>query len=269
MKNLNFVKGVIIGIAKIIPGFSGAVLMISFHLYDRSIHAITHFFSDVRRNFLFLLELGCGILVGIVFFSKVVVFFLSYYYLYTSIFFVGLIFGGLPNLIKEVFQCHRNIIFMLLSFLSVTFLSVGHIRVEYILHGNVVDFMFFAFSGFLEAIGMVLPGVSSTALLMLVGVYSYYITTISHLFSLSLFQENVMFLFPFSLGLFFGIIVISLVVDYLLQNYKEYIFSIILGFSLSSVFLLIIQTFPYIHGIVDVFISLVLGFLGYFITRCL
>ena len=58
MRDFIFVKGIIVGIAKVIPGFSGAVLLISFNLYDRAIGAITHFFSDFRRNFYFLLRLG-------------------------------------------------------------------------------------------------------------------------------------------------------------------------------------------------------------------
>lgn len=267
MKNLNFIKGIILGIAKIIPGLSGAVLMMSFHLYDRAIHAITHFFSDTKGNFNFLLELGFGILIGIVFFSKVVVFCLSHYYLYTSIFFVGLILGGFPHLIREISHQYKNIILMILSFLFISFISISHVRGEYLLHGNAVDFLVFVFAGFLEAIGTVLPGVSSTALLMLVGVYSYYITTISHLFSISLFQENFKFLFPFSLGLIIGIVVISLVVDYLFHHYKEGTFSIILGFSLSSILLLIVKIIPYFHNVMDIFICLILFAFGYFITR--
>ena len=267
MKDYVFIKGIIVGIAKIIPGLSGAVLMISFQLYDKAIHAITHFFSDVRNNFLFLLELGCGILVGIVLFSKVVSFLLMRYYLYTTVFFIGLIIGGLPILIKEISHSRKNIVMMLIAFLFVTIFTVGNVHGEYVLRHNIVDYFVFAFSGLLEAVGTVLPGVSSTVLLMLVGMYSHYITTISHLFTYSLLQENLMFLVPFSFGLIIGVIVISLLVDYLFQYYKEVTFSVILGFSLSSVFLLILKILPYCHHIMDMIICLIVGVIGYFIAN--
>ena len=73
-------KGIIIGVGKIIPGFSGSVVMISFGLYDKAILAITNFFKDVKNNGLFLLNLGIGIIIGIVLFSNVINYFISNYY---------------------------------------------------------------------------------------------------------------------------------------------------------------------------------------------
>ena len=101
--NINqLIKGVIIGIAKIIPGLSGAVLMISFNLYDRAIEAITHFFENPKKNFVFLLNLGLGIILGIILFSKVIYYCITNYYLYTTSLFLGLIFGGIPVIYKKV-----------------------------------------------------------------------------------------------------------------------------------------------------------------------
>ena len=58
------IKGIIIGIAKIIPGLSGAILMISFNLYDKAIHSITCFFENPKKNLLFILNLGIGIVLS-------------------------------------------------------------------------------------------------------------------------------------------------------------------------------------------------------------
>ena len=76
-------KGIIVGVAKIIPGLSGAVLMISFNLYDRAIDSIVNFFSDVRKNLRFVINFGIGVLIGIIFFSNVINYFISNYYVYT------------------------------------------------------------------------------------------------------------------------------------------------------------------------------------------
>ena len=182
MRNFNFIKGIFIGIAKIVPGFSGAVLMMSFNLYDKAIIAITTFFDDVRNNFLFLLRLCVGIIIGIVFFSNVIAFFIKNYYVYTYMFFIGLIFGGVP-VIKSKFDMNlKNIFILLLSFFIIIVLSLFKGESHYVVQHNIFDIFVFFISGLLEALGTVVPGISSTALLMMFGVYSYYINVISHLF---------------------------------------------------------------------------------------
>jgi len=266
MKSLNFVKGVIIGIAKIIPGLSGAVLMMSFNLYDKALLAITNFFDDVRKNILFLLELGSGIIVGIVFFSRVLSFFLNYYYLYTCCIFVGLILGGMPSVFHNFSINRKNIFFMVCSFLSIFLLSILHVNTVYHMKGNFVDYVVFFSSGILEAIGTVLPGVSSTVLLLLVGIYPYYISVIGNIFSVSSFMDNFSFLFPFLSGMFCGIVVISLCVSYLFRYYKDETFSIIFGFSLASIFLFVSNVILSISNIYSLIFGLFFLVVGFLIT---
>ncbi len=267
MKYLNFIKGIFVGIAKIIPGLSGSLLMISFGLYDKAIYAIIHFFDDVKNNFFFLFEFGLGVLFGIVLFSHVIIICLKYYYLYTIMFFIGLILGGVPCLIKNISLNKNNLLYVFFSFFLVTFFSSFYSNYSYSVKGSVVDFFVFCFSGFLEAIGTVVPGVSSTALLMLVGVYSYYITSISHLFYISLFWENMMFFVPFSLGLAIGIVVVSFVIDYMFQRFRESTYSVILGCVFSSVILLLFKVFPFFTGMLSFVISFILICIGYVVVR--
>ena len=75
-----FLKGILIGVAKIIPGLSGSVLMISFNLYDKAIDSITNFFKDIKANFLFLANLSIGIIIGIVIFSNILNYFINNYF---------------------------------------------------------------------------------------------------------------------------------------------------------------------------------------------
>ena len=266
MRHFNFIKGIIIGIAKIIPGLSGSVLMLSFNLYDKAISAITNFFDDVKNNFFFLLELCLGILVGIVLFSKILVFLLKNYYLYTMSFFIGLIFGGVPIVFKNFSRNKLNIMISFLSFGFVTLLSIIPFHYTYSVHYTFSDFIIFFFAGILEAVGTVVPGISSTALLMLIGIYSYYITSISHLFSFSFILENLFFFIPFSLGILVGIVVVSWIIHYLFQHYREQTFAAILGFSLSSIFFLIDKLVPFLSGGFSVLFCLFLIICGYFIT---
>ena len=87
------IKAILIGIAKIIPGVSGTILMISFNLYDKALDAITKFFNNPKKNFLFLMNLAFGVLIGVVLFSKVIIYFLNEHYIYTMSLFIGLILG--------------------------------------------------------------------------------------------------------------------------------------------------------------------------------
>ena len=50
----NVLKGMVIGIANIIPGVSGGTMMVAMGIYDKLIHCITHLFSEFKKNLLFL-----------------------------------------------------------------------------------------------------------------------------------------------------------------------------------------------------------------------
>lgn len=261
------IKGIIIGIAKIIPGLSGAVLMISFNLYDRAIYAITNFFENPKKHFLFLANLSLGVVIGIVLFSKVISYFLTRYYLYTTMLFLGLIIGGIPVIKTKITKTTTNYIFIILSFFLMTLLTISNPTNHYIIKHNSIDLLVFFTAGFLEAIGTVLPGISSTALLMLIGVYDSYIVTLSNALNISLLAETLYFIIPFSGGLLIGIIVISILVNYLFKSYQSQTFALILGISLSTVLMLIVRLFPYITSPVSFLISLILLFVGYLLTN--
>lgn len=266
--NINeLIKGIIIGIAKIIPGLSGAVLMISFNLYDRAIEAITTFFEHPKKNFLFLMNLGIGIILGIVLFSKVISFFITRYYLYTTALFIGLIVGGIPMIKDKTTKKRTNQLFIVISFALMTLLTVLNPNHIYVLKNNYTDLLVFFLAGLLEAIGTILPGISSTALLMLIGVYNSYINILSNALNPIFLKETIYYMLPFSIGMFLGIILLSVLVNYLFKSYKEQTFAIILGISLSSCFSLLLKIIPHITSITSVVISLLLLGIGYIITN--
>lgn len=261
------IKGIIVGVAKIIPGLSGAVLMISFNLYDRAIEAITNFFSHPKKNFLFLFNLGIGVVIGIVLFSKIIHFFITRYYLYTTSFFIGLIIGGMPVVCRNIEKRKSSLFIVVLSFLLMSFLSFQSIDYTYVLKNTYFDFFVFFLAGILEAVGTILPGISSTALLMLMGVYHHYILILSHVFNLGLLKDTLYFLIPFSLGMFLGIIGFALLIHYLFLSYRNQTFSFILGISFSTIFLLFLKLVPFVAGIGSFVFSIMLMGVGYFITN--
>lgn len=264
---MNILKGIIIGIAKVIPGVSGTVLMISFNLYDKAINAITCFFDKPRNNFWFLFKLFIGVMIGIVFFSRLVTYFITNYYLYTISLFIGLILGGVTIVKREVKKSLGGFLLSSISFFIMLILSYSNMTRVYIMKNTFIDILVFFISGILEAVGMILPGVSSTALLMIMGVYPYYLKVLSNLFNISFMIKSLNFLIPFGLGVVSGIIGISLIVNYLFKYYKESTFSVILGLSIATIITLFLSLITYINNLISIFLVVFFIVIGFLITK--
>ena len=103
MKLINQVlRGVVIGVANIIPGVSGGTMMVSMGIYDTLIHCITHLFSEFRQSVKTLLPYAVGMLLGIVALASLLKFLFANYPLPTSTTFIGLILGGLNPLLAKI-----------------------------------------------------------------------------------------------------------------------------------------------------------------------
>ena len=99
---LLIIKGMIIGLANIIPGVSGGTLMITLGLYEEIIETISHFFKNFKKNLKFIIPLGIGMVLAILLLSKVISICLENYPFPTTIFFIGLIIGGIPLIWKKI-----------------------------------------------------------------------------------------------------------------------------------------------------------------------
>ena len=262
MNIMLILEGIIVGIAKIIPGLSGAILMISFNIYDRAIDAITNFFSDIKNNLLFIINFGIGVGIGIICFSNIIYYLINNYYIYTTSIFVGLIMGGIPVISKNIDKSKIGYLILIISFMLMIILSISSINNNYVIKNNFMDIIVFTFSGIIEAIGTVIPGISSTALLMIIGIYNKYIYILSNMYNISSVINNIYFIIPFGIGLLVGLISISLLINYLFKNYKEYTFSFIMGICLASIVLLIIKILFNITSIYMIFICLLLMVVG-------
>ena len=80
MKSLILViKGFIMGIANIIPGVSGGTLALTLGIYEQFIGAISHFFSNFKKNICFLAPIGLGILLAVATLSRVIDYSFNHY----------------------------------------------------------------------------------------------------------------------------------------------------------------------------------------------
>ncbi len=258
-------KGIIIGIGKIIPGVSGSLLAISMGLYPKMIDSINYFFDNKRDNFKFLFKIGIGVLISIVFFSNIIIYALNNYYLITMFFFIGLILGSM-NDIKNNLDKKNNII-IYISF--IVFILLGFINIDNnIFIGNsLLNFIYFVFSGFLDAFTMVVPGISGTATLMVIGAYNTLIECFSNIFNFNMILDNIKILFPFVLGIFIGVIITVKLISFLFKYYKSKTYSAIYGFSISTIFVIGIKCLKSSYSLIELIISIVFLILGLIITK--
>ena len=134
---INILKGFIIGIGKIIPGVSGAILAISMGVYDKSIYYINNFKDNKKDSIKYLLPLSIGIIISIIFFSKIISYLLDKYYIITMLLFVGLIIGTITSITKEINK--KDYYLTIISFIIFLSLSLLGANNNYILKENITD----------------------------------------------------------------------------------------------------------------------------------
>ena len=232
----DFIKGIAIGAGAILPGVSSGVLCVVFGIYEKLLNCVLNFFKNIKYNFKFLFPITLGTLFGVVLLGNVLKYVFYAYPLQTKFIFIGLILGSIPELLKKA---SKNQVFKF-SYLLYLFLSFGLgiflVVLENHIHASMnsfseFSFLFLFFAGFLMSAGVIIPGVSSTLILMLLGCYDAYLLSVSSLY--------VPFLFPLLLGLVLGSIFCMKLIKYLLDNYYCSTFYCIIGFTLGSVFVLL------------------------------
>ena len=256
----NFLKGFIVGIGKIIPGVSGAMLAISMGIYDKATQCICNFKNNKKESIKYLFPIGFGVILSIVFFSKIISWTLNKYYLITMFLFIGLIIGGVPSIRNNVNK--KDYYIVIISFIIFFFISISNIDNVYIVKNNIFDYFIFFLSGIVDAIGTVVPGVSSTALLMIMGTYSSVIDAIGNL-------DNVKILIPFGIGMITGLLITVRIINYLFNKCENKVYAFVMGVLLSSIVLLIVQSFKYGVSVIGLIVGMVFMILGIFISLIL
>lgn len=269
MKNIiiNLLKGIVIGIGKIIPGVSGAVIAISLGVYEKGLEAIT---KINKENIKFLINIGSGIVISIILFSKLILYFMNNYYLPTMLLFIGLIIGGTFELKKNIkFDRKIDIVILLISIILMYLISTLEKSPQnnVILQMNLHTYIKMIFAGILDAFATVFPGISGTALLMLYGCYNTIMMAISNVLQPGLIVFNLFVLTSYGSGMLIGIIMFSKIITYLFKKYSKQTSIFILGISVSTIFVLLKDTIGMSKNIIEIIFSIFLLVIGYFLSR--
>ena len=239
MKNnvLLVIKGFFVGIANIIPGVSGGTLAITLGIYEELIEAISHFFRKLKSNIKFLIPIGIGAFTAIVIGSRIIEISLEKYTLPTILFFTGLILGGMPMLfgkIKKNIKPSYALIFLATFALviGIMFLKTGNDVV--LVDLNAWGYFKLFLVGMIAAATMIIPGISGSFMLMVMGYYEPIINVINEFTSFNNLWNNFWILMPFGIGVLLGIIVIAKIIEFLFQKFEVPTYFGIIGFVLAS-----------------------------------
>ena len=244
---LNVMKGVLIGAGAIVPGVSSGVLCVILGIYEKLLDAVLNFFKDIKKNFKFLFPIALGVGIGILIFSNVLNYLLIEFPVQTKSIFIGLIIGTIPALVKEVNTKEKfhpqNMVYLCIALV----IGIATVVLESMLkemHIEQMNFMYLLLCGFVMSIGIIVPGVSSTIILMLLGVYSIYLQSIANLY--------LPVLIPIAIGLLLGSIVVMKLTKKLLERHYGKTFYSIIGFTIGSIFVLLPQSMSLLETILCV-----------------
>lgn len=248
-------KGFIVGLGKIIPGVSGSMLAITLGIYENILEAVTNFFNNPKKHSKLLVNFGIGVFLAIIFFSKLILFLLNNYYEPTMYLFLGLIVGTLLPFTKELKWNIKSFILFII-FLSLTFIiSFMSTTTNFIFTGSLLDYLYTSFLGIIDAFTSIVPGISGTAIFMLLGSYEYVLKILSNPFSL-------LFII-YGIGLILGIIIICYIMNYLLKYKRNETNIVIFAFMISSVGILLmgIKNFFNIFMLLMFIIGIIIGYI--------
>lgn len=241
----NVLKGIVIGLANVIPGVSGGTMMVSMGIYDKLIHCITHLFSELKKSIQFLLPIFIGIGIAVVVVPFGIEFLFAQYPFQTNLLFIGLIIGGLPAVWKKV-KGNSVKVGHILSCL-VFFALVAGLALVGETEGNAADLSFSLGSviklfgiGVITSATMVIPGVSGSMVLLLLGYYHPVLETITNFikavlaFDMNGILAGIGVLLPFGIGVVAGIFVIAKIIEVIFEKFPLYAYWAIIGLIVSS-----------------------------------
>lgn len=273
--------GIVIGMANVIPGVSGGTLAVVFNVYDQFIEAITFNVKKIWANKKFVFPILGGMALGVLIFSKLISLLYTNFPFQTNCFFTGLIIGSIPLLFSLMMNGGQQaaaekksagsiiglVICAVIGFAVLVFFnylegiydksSIGNMVLpEWTVRLAIRIFI----AGFIGAIAMIVPGISGSLLMLMMGVYTIIITAIPALFNPDTMVHALILLLPNGFGVLIGLVSGAKAISWLLKKFPHQVYAVIFGLICGS----IIVVFPGFSGFASVtgFISSVICIAG-------
>ena len=262
-----FLKGFVIGFGIIFP-ISSSVLAMTMGIYEKIINIINNFFSSFKKNKTFIISFALGVIASAICCCLLLNITLKKYPVATLLFFTGLIFGGVQLIIKKTEKkiSPINIGCTIIGALLLISLSFMGNSSEVIISTNLMGYIKIFLVGLVSAGTMIIPGVSGSAILVILGYYTPLLSLISDTMHLTNLNPNIFIIIVFGIGMLLGIIIVSKLMEYLLNKHKIKTYFAIVGFVIASIINIIILIFNYKIKVIEFAVGLILFIIGYFIS---
>jgi len=224
------IKGYIVGSSMSVPGVSGGTMAILLGIYDKLISSISNFLKDIKGNLLYLLKFGIGAGAGICSLSFLIKWMLEKFPLPVSAFFLGAVVGGIPALYKKTRESSLKItsgIYFLLGLIIV--ISIGFIpagKIDISSGSGLVHYLMLLFTGIVIALALVLPGISTSHMLLVLGMYDDMLAAITGF--------DIVYIGILGIATLIGVFLITKPIEWILNTCPHHTYWMIIGFVLGS-----------------------------------
>lgn len=228
--------GSMLGISIIAPGVSGSVMAVMMGIYDNLINIISAPFKNFKKNFFYLLPMGLGAVISIGVFIKILEWFFENYPAPAFSLFIGLIVGSVPTVFFEANKLGFKKKYLIGTICALAFaVTIGLIansgaQVDV----DKTDVIYFSLCGAIAGITGMIPGMSVSLVLMMLGVYRPMLNATA--------AFDVLTMFPVAVCFFAGLILFSRLTKFIFTKYRSVGYFMVFGFMLGSVFSIIIRS---------------------------
>ncbi len=253
------IKGFIIGIGKIMPGVSGAMIAITLKEYNKIIQSIADLKKDIYNNTKYLSKIGLGIILAIITMSKIIVKCINNHYFPTILLFTGLIISGIPEIIKETTTQKKDIM-IATAIIMIVYMIIKIIRPQDCNTStySIIEFIKLIGIGIIDAISSIIPGISGTAILMYLGYYNKIINTFATITKTTHLKSNIYILIPFIIGFIIGTMLISKIIDKIINKYPNTINTMVIIFMTFTIITLLSNAIKLKPQPLDILLGIVL-----------
>ncbi|MCR5307485.1 MAG: DUF368 domain-containing protein [bacterium] len=266
---LLLIKGFIMGIANVIPGVSGGTLAIILGIYEKLINILSCLWKNIKENLKFLVPLFLGMGIAIIAGSYVIDWGLTNFPIATTMFFIGLVIGGIPFIYIKVHKKYSilNVCIFIIIMALVILISLW--SMDRTVSLNKLDFLLVLrlfCVGVIAAATMIIPGISGSLVLMNLGYYESIISAIKGLSDFSQFGHNFCVLLPFGIGVIVGLVLVARLIKWLINRFPVQSYFGILAFVIASIVSIIIGMNKTGFNVSEFALGFLLLVVGAFIT---
>lgn len=223
-------KGFVIGSSMSVPGVSGGTMAILLGIYDKLISSISNFLKDLKGNILFLMKFCIGAAAGIGSLAFVIKWLLEKFPLPVSFFFLGAVIGGIPALYKKTKATKlklSSVIYFLIGLvlvISIGFIPTGNFDIS--TGSGISHYLMILVTGIIIALALVLPGISTSHMLLVLGMYDTMLAAIT--------SFDIIYIGVIGISTVIGIFLITKPIEWTMNKFPHQTYCMIIGFVLGS-----------------------------------